>query len=296
MSQQHNDTKRQDAEGNTNPRRARRWCMTINNPTKDEDKTIEKEMEARGYKYIIGNEVGKEGTPHLQIYIEAKNAIAFDTLKRRYPRAHIEKAKGTGMQNLAYCSKEGQFKTNIKKIVPMKETILKIYENVEWHDWQHMILKTIETVPDDRTINWIVDIEGAAGKSFLCKYIYCKHEGVIIAEGKRSDVYNQILTLMQNSEFIPKIILIDVPRHNMEYFNYGTLERIKDGLIYSGKYEGGICVFPSPHVFVFANFEPDESKYTNDRWNIIRLGKKVDTIEDLALAITGGSIVQSFPL
>jgi hypothetical protein len=50
--------------------------------------------------------------------------------------------------------------------------------------------------------------------------------------------------------------------------NYGAIEQIKNGLLFSGKYEGGQCVFNQPHVIVFANAEPKEEQMSMDRWDI----------------------------
>lgn len=56
---------------------------------------------------ILGNEKGKKKeTPHLQGYVEFKNARTFNQVKKLLPRAHIEKAKGNRQQNIDYCSKE----------------------------------------------------------------------------------------------------------------------------------------------------------------------------------------------
>ena len=87
--------------------RSRTWCFTLNNPTPEEKKYI-KENDLKEFSYIIvGEEVGEQGTPHLQGYIEFENQRTFKAVKKLLPRCHIEKAKGTGKQNRDYCSKEG---------------------------------------------------------------------------------------------------------------------------------------------------------------------------------------------
>ncbi len=63
-------------------------------------------------------------------------------------------------------------------------------------------------------------------------------------------------------------MILDLPRHNVDYVNYGLLEQLKNGCMFSGKYEGGQFVFPIPHVVVFANQAPDMSKFSLDRWLI----------------------------
>ena len=70
-----------------------------------------------------------------------------------------------------------------------------------------------------------------------------------------------------------KIVLLDIPRSAEGYINYGVLEQLKNGLLYSGKYEGGKCLFDDVHVVVFANFMPDRSQFSEDRWNIIELNE-----------------------
>lgn len=85
--------------------RARRYCFTINNWNNDDLENI-KEI-CTDAQYILGNEKGKKKeTPHLQGYIEFKNAKTFSAIKKLIPRAHIEKAKGNKQQNIDYCSKE----------------------------------------------------------------------------------------------------------------------------------------------------------------------------------------------
>jgi len=84
--------------------RSRAWCLTLNNYTEDDIKTID------GIKcryIIVGKEVGKQGTPHLQGYIYFDNARSFMKMKKLHKSAHWEPARGTDIQNSKYCSKEG---------------------------------------------------------------------------------------------------------------------------------------------------------------------------------------------
>lgn len=84
--------------------RSRAYCLTINNYT---DKERQFACEYGPCEYIIvGDEIGKEGTRHLQIYFRLKNAKSFSKVKKEFPRAHIEIAKGSDEQNRAYCSKQ----------------------------------------------------------------------------------------------------------------------------------------------------------------------------------------------
>jgi len=89
--------------------KARAWTFTINNPDKvDLDKVKENLLDCR--YWIMGNEVGESGTPHIQGYLYVSNAVSFNTVRMwLLGAAHVEKAKGNPKQNFDYCSKDGSF-------------------------------------------------------------------------------------------------------------------------------------------------------------------------------------------
>lgn len=84
------------------------WCFTINNPTPADGAALDKIK----FRYLIaGNEVGKQGTPHMQCYIYFHHAKTFSAVQKLLGgRAHIEAAKGSPAQNRVYCSKDGDFR------------------------------------------------------------------------------------------------------------------------------------------------------------------------------------------
>lgn len=62
-------------------------------------------------KYIIiGKEIGKEGTPHLQGYFELKKRLRFNQIKKINNRMHFESRRGTQQQAIDYCKKDGDYK------------------------------------------------------------------------------------------------------------------------------------------------------------------------------------------
>jgi len=254
--------------------RGRRWCITINNYTDTETQDTYNYITYNSHKWIIGKEKGKEGTPHLQAYFEFKNPKTFKQIKDNLPRAHIEKAKGNAKVNFDYCSKEGNYES---KGFPQdkKKRVLEKYNNTTFYKWQQDIINIIEGPKNERTINWVYEEDGNAGKSFLSKYIYCKYD-CIIGNGKMADVLNNVKCyLEENNDQDPNLIILDVPRVSLDYLNYSVLEKLKDGLVYSGKYEGGMILFAdSPHIFVFANEEPLYFKMSADRWNVINIKKE----------------------
>ena len=93
---------------------ARKYQLTINNPQEkglDHD-TIKRrlaEFKSLDY-YCLSDEKGiEEGTPHTHVYMVAKSPIRFSTVKKRFPEAHIEQAKGTSQENRAYVEKSGKW-------------------------------------------------------------------------------------------------------------------------------------------------------------------------------------------
>lgn len=85
----------------------RNYFITLNNYTQDEYNAF---LEEECRYLCIGKEVGaKSGLPHLHVIIIYENPKSWDALKKRHPRADIEKMKGTPSQARAYCVKEGDY-------------------------------------------------------------------------------------------------------------------------------------------------------------------------------------------
>jgi len=241
--------------GNTSPIsriRSRRWCFTLNNYTNEEYDNIMSQMSH--HSYIIGKEVGEQGTPHLQGYLECKNQVDFNVIKKINNRLHIEKAKGDKKQNIAYCSKEKDFKTNFKIPKEIKKAELFL-------PWQFELKNKLTTQePDDRTIYWYWSEKGGLGKSTFVKHMVDYEDVAFINKGKYGDMINQIY----NYEDVPEIVMIDIPR-SMTKISYSALEDIKNGLIANSKYETGFKRFNPPHIIVFCNFAPEYDAFSDDR-------------------------------
>lgn len=102
---------------------ANAWCFTLNNYTEQEYEFLSSNFrnESEKYFYIVGKEVGESGTPHLQGYIALRNKskkfrpLPTFAVKRDEGRnaMHFERARGNREQNYKYCSKDGNFITNI---------------------------------------------------------------------------------------------------------------------------------------------------------------------------------------
>lgn len=99
--------------------RTRGWCLTINNYTAaDEDR-----FTAAVAKYkVAGKETGDSGTPHLQCYIYFATKKTFTAIRRMFPGAHVEQAKGTADQNRVYCTKENLWhESGVIPVTPLQK-------------------------------------------------------------------------------------------------------------------------------------------------------------------------------
>jgi len=82
-------------------------CFTFNNWSAETKKACQKAIGQAGILYIIwGEEVGEEGTPHLQGYIQC-NQDKYKRLMRVIGTCHMEKQKGTSDEARDYCKKDG---------------------------------------------------------------------------------------------------------------------------------------------------------------------------------------------
>ena len=161
------------------------------------------------------------------------------------------RAKGNKFQNLDYCSKEGNFESNI-----VKPKLAKIYDDWSNFPWALKLLTVLENEPDERKIYWIVGGQGK-GKSAFMRYCV-RRLGAIILNGSSSNMKNGIIEYNKSSGVFPNIIVSNIPfDKDLSKITYSGYEDIKDMLFYSGKYEGGMVEGPQPHLLIFANGFPD---------------------------------------
>lgn len=238
-----------------------KWCFTLNNFTEMDCSSIVLVLVDKCKVAICGREVGESGTPHLQGYCEFKTKVRpvgmFHT-----DRIFWTKAKGTKEDNDKYCSKDGNLIIRIG--YPRAIKII-----TELRKWQQRILDIYMQEPDDRTVYWFWEEPGDIGKSVFIKYMAVKHSICFCSGGRHTDIMNLVFnTDMDNV----KCVMFDIPRANEGHISYSSLEAIKNGMVCNTKYETGFKVFNSPHLFVFANFPPDNMKMlSKDRWCVVEL-------------------------
>lgn len=107
--------------------RSRKWLLTINNPKEhgyDHDYIKKTLGKWKGVVYwCMCDEVGgKNSVYHTHLFIMGNNGILFSTVKKKFPKAHIDYCRGLAQENRDYVRKEGKYKGSIKEETNIKET------------------------------------------------------------------------------------------------------------------------------------------------------------------------------
>lgn len=254
------DQKDQVVEKKSQSAMHRYWFFTWNNYTDPDG--LAPILRTECDWYIYQEEKGVQGTPHLQGTLCLKTRQRLTSLKKIHPAIHWEPTRHV-KQTVEYCTKEA---TRIgKQWIHGIDGCAQVHTSKPY-GWQLDVMHIVGRDPDDRTIHWFWEPNGNVGKTSLCKYLVVHHDALMLS-GKSNDMFH-MLAQFPNKR---KLILVDIPRSSQDFINYGAIEMIKNGLIFSGKYEGAQLVFNSPHLIVFANAPPDYTKLSGDRWNVVRI-------------------------
>lgn len=247
---------------------SKHWCFTFNNYTQDDIKSFQELSSNSSKRYVFQEEIGEEGTIHLQGYIEFNEKLR---PKKLYDnKIHWEKCRNI-KKSILYCSKDDTrngeiYCHNIR--LPKK---VKILNESDLYSWQHDIIKIIKEEPDDRTINWFWEHNGCAGKSTFCKYLAVQHNALIVG-ARATDMKYMIVKYEELHGVYPDIIIMDIARSNdTNDIDYDGIEQVKNGLFMSSKYECCQVIMNCPHIICFANAKPNKNAMSEDRWNIKRI-------------------------
>lgn len=287
--------------------RGRHWCFTLNNYTDDDIERLNALDQEVDY-LIYGKEVGASGTPHLQGFVTFRTRIRRRSAIEKIGQAHFSIARNID-QAIEYCKKEGDFvevgnrprgqgsrsdlddfkaavvggehdmvvlRSKFSEVVARfpKFCVDFLQDNlpkkiVELHplkDWQSQLYNDLQRQADDRKIIFIIDFMGNTGKSWFSHY-YCHHHSnaQVMLPGKKADMAYMLNPLI-------RVLFIDAPRSKQgDYLQYDFLEDVKNGFVFSTKYECRVKQLQKVHVVVMMNEEPDRTKLSEDRFDIRRV-------------------------
>mgnify|MGYP000694381367 CR=1 FL=1 len=288
--------------------RAKSWAFTLNNYTAEDIERLKALGPDVDY-LIAGKEVGENGTPHLQGYVAFRARKRFTQAKALIgDSAHLEVARNPNAA-IEYCKKDGDifevgtpsggagsrsdidaFKDDVKAGNLDLPTIREIHSEcyakytrfcLEYiqdhlpkkvielhplHPWQEELNASLNREADDRTIQFIVDLTGNNGKSWFAHYYASNHEKVqVLQPGRKVDMAYALDPTV-------RVLFVDAPRSKQgEFLQYDFLEQVKDGYVFSSKYESRVKTLSKCHVVVMMNEEPDMLKLSADRYEITRI-------------------------
>lgn len=286
-----NSSKSSMGTGNTNsPQKskkkqispAKHWEFVLNNYTEQDISRIEKLDRSIVPIFVGQTEVGESGTPHLQCtfsYRTKARPIKFFTELLGHARCSFRKVRS--LKHIRpYCCKaeRGKDKRGWQAIwgwKPSSVLVKMTYDQLR--PYQKKIADKFKATADplfSRDIWWFWEPNGNVGKTIMSMY-FCDQRGGLVVSGKAHDIFCGVAKEVAELR-TPELIIFDVPRSSKGYVSYQAIEKIKDGIFYSGKYESGMCRFNRPHVICFANEPPDEERLSSDRWNVVRYGEDFD--------------------
>lgn len=282
---------------------ARSWIFTNNNPEEPDSWKDDSRI-----RYVIFQlERSESNTYHWQGYVEFNTTMRLSGCKTILPKAHWEPRRGTPDQAADYASKEstriagpwtkGERVTQGKRvdISEFRDAIIAGASNMDLFKehpnemakfprfadnlrreivsagaskvtienpsvWQTAALKLLAEPTHIRKVHWFYDPRGNSGKTYLSKHILSNFSAYYTNGGKFADI-----TYAYKGQ---PIVIFDYPRSAEEFVSYAAIEAFKNGLISITKYESHTFCFEVPKVLVFANFEPDRSKLSEDRWDM----------------------------
>lgn len=179
------------------------------------------------------------------------------------------------IQNIDYCTKDydgGAIWKSKNIILPNPVITIKLKD---FRPWQKDLYKLLEDKPDDRTVIYIYDIDGGKGKTQFLNYMGV-NEGSFCCDGNNKN--NVFYCLREHlAENNMRVCILTYPK-SIKKVNYSMVEAIKDGFIFSSKYESKTIYFGSCHLVIFSNHEPEFEDLSLDRWKIFEINDNFELI------------------
>jgi hypothetical protein len=220
-------------------------------------------------EYFFGEEFGKSGkTRHIEGgFITRADRKRFSAIQKIFQFSYLGKSSKKNLKkNIEYAFKEGNryiksdgievpmplVKMTRDLLRPPQVKIADLFTQREHPLW-------------GRKIYWFWEPIGNWGKSILATYMIDQMDAYEVS-GKGNDVLCGISAYIEKNDKCPPIIIYDIPRSTAGYVSYQSIEKLKDGKFFSGKYESGMVRYNKPHIICFANSAPDMEMMSKDRW------------------------------
>lgn len=230
------------------------------------------------FRYVYQHEVcPSTARTHIQAWVSFTKRVRFLSVFPEYKNSgHFEAQKAKRDSDAyRYCVKDdtcvpGTRMSNFKIPMMPRKVVSKLAGKV-LYPWQQEIYDLFPTEPDERKCYWYWEPTGNAGKSSFIRHMKIEFPGrVFSVGGKAADIKFGFIKFVEKNEDC-RMCFFDLCRSQEDFISYQSIEDMKNGDFFSTKYESTDLVFEPPHVVVFANVPPDQSKLSADRWVIKRI-------------------------
>lgn len=258
------------------------WCFTLNNFSEDD---IEKIKSYKNNYLIFGKEVGENGTPHLQGYIEFSTNHKLDRLKKKiHDKAHWEKRRGTASEAAEYCKKDNDYYeygeiskpkqgsrsdiTEVRTLVQngkgMKDIVLNVnsYQAIRYAE---TLLKYVEI---KRT--WKPEVKWFWGPTGVGKTKKAMEEAV------NPWVSGKNLKWWEGYDAHEDVVIDDF---RADFCTFHELLRILDRYEYRIEVKGSSRQFLAKRIWITSCYEPNKVYQTRE--DIAQLLRRIDVIFEM---------------
>jgi hypothetical protein len=132
--------------------------------------------------------------------------------------------------------------------------------------WQIYLNELLEKDPHDREIYFVVDPKGNSGKSWFADWFQEK-KGADLCQVLTPHCRDNMALALNTGN--TRYLFIDAPRSRNHSIDYGFLEDVKNGRVFSTKYQSFMKRYQKMHIVVMMNESPDMNALTTDRYVII---------------------------
>lgn len=167
---------------------------------------------------------------------------------------------------------------------------------IELRNWQTEFYEILKNSNSERHVHWIHS-SGNSGKTYFMKYMLQQHpnDTVLVVDAAMSKDISLIFKNAIDASNTCKYVLFDCSRaFNFPDQFYATLERVKDGLMTSTKYNSCTLAFSNKVLVVMSNQWPNISKLTYDRWKLYNIDEQNLVSVDTSSIENIPSISQSY--
>lgn len=196
------------------------------------------------------------------------------------PTAHVTPTATVNRRQFNYVLKEdtridGPWKDGVDDEGNAEEGVLYIQKHLRveptWNAWQRSVIDIIDTVPDGRTIHYIIK-EGNVGGTTMCKYLHM--HGIARRLPCINDMKELSQAILGTKPY--KAYFIDMPKalnQQKLYGFYSAIEELVNGYAFDPRHKWKENYFEPPHVFVISNESPNLDVLVRDRWKIWHVTK-----------------------